>query len=110
MLLVSGMNTEISAKTITEFYQWETEGFIPPIAKPEQEFLDPGMSFSSFALSSSFFYLFYFFYLGLTALQDYFTNFEQSQSLRWGENERSPRKKHLTTRKQNLACLTYDPS
>ena len=40
---VSGMDTNFSAKTITEFYQWETEGFIPPIAKPEQEFLDSGM-------------------------------------------------------------------
>ena len=27
-----------------------------------------------------------------------------------GRKREIPKKKHLTTRKQNLACLTYDPS
>ena len=40
--------------------------------------------------------------LGFTARQDYVTHFEPSQ---WD----IPEKKHLTTRKQNLACLTCDP-
>ena len=50
-----------------------------------------------------------FFYLGLMARQDYFTHFERSQTL-GGAKMGDPRKKHLTTRKQNLACLTCDPS
>ena len=48
------------------------------------------------------------FYLGFTAHKDYFTHFEPSQS--FGGAKTGDPKKHLTTRKQNLACLTYDPS
>ena len=45
------------------------------------------------------------FYVGFTASQDYFTHFEPSQSLD-GAKTGDPREHHLTTRKQNLACLT----
>ena len=48
-----------------------------------------------------------FFYLGFTARHDYFTRLEPNQS--YGKRG-IPREKHLTTRKQNLACLTCDPS
>ena len=41
--------------------------------------------------------------------QDYFTHFEQSQSL-GGAITGDPREKQLTTRKQNLAYLTCDPT
>ena len=44
-----------------------------------------------------------------TAHQDYFAYFELSQSL-GGAKMGDPEKKHLTTRKQNLACVTCDPS
>ena len=37
--------------------------------------------------------------------QDYFTHFEPSQSVGGAKTE-DPKKNHLTTRKQNLACLT----
>ena len=40
----------------------------------------------------------------VTAGQDYFTRFELS-GVRWGEKGRSPRKKQLTTCKQNLAHI-----
>ena len=53
---------------------------------------------------------FFFFYLGFMARQDYFIHFEPSQSL-GGRIWRSPgMKKHMTTRKQNLTCLTCDQS
>ena len=39
-----------------------------------------------------------------------FHSFWAESIVRWGEIGRSPEKKHLTTRKQNLACLTCDPS
>ena len=44
---------------------------------------------------------------GVMARQDYFTPFDPSKVERKRE---IPKKKHLTTRKQNLACLTCDPS
>ena len=40
---------------------------------------------------------------------DYFTHFEPSH-LKVGRKREIPEKKHLTTRKQNLACVTFDPS
>ena len=40
--------------------------------------------------------LLFFFYLGFTARQDYFTHFEPSQSL-GGAKTGGPREKHLTT-------------
>ena len=49
------------------------------------------------------------FYLGFTARQNYFIHFEPSQSL-GGAKLQIPKKKHLTTCKQNMACLTCDPS
>ena len=51
----------------------------------------------------------FFFYLGLKARQDYFTHLEPSQS-KGGAKMEIPEQNHLTTRKHNLACLTYDPS
>ena len=51
----------------------------------------------------------FFFGLGFTAYQDYFVHFEQSLIVRWGEKRRFPRKTP-DHRKQNLACLTCDPS
>ena len=51
----------------------------------------------------------FFFYLGFMAGQDYFTHFEPHQSL-GGAKTGYPEKNHLTIRKQNLACLTGDPS
>ena len=47
----------------------------------------------------------FFYYLALTARQDYFTHFELSHSL-GGVKMGDPRENHLTTHKQNLACLT----
>ena len=46
---------------------------------------------------------------GVTALQDYFTHIVPSQSV-GGAKTGDPRENHKTTRKQNLACLTCDPS
>ena len=40
---------------------------------------------------------------------DHFIHFEPSQSLGYAKRE-IPGKNHLTTRKQNQACLTCDPS
>ena len=37
-----GVDETVNSKTITEFYQWEKEGFAPPVTKPQQEFLDHG--------------------------------------------------------------------
>ena len=58
--------------------------------------------------SPSKFYLWpptFFFHLSITACQDYFPNFELSQV---GQKQMIPKKKTLTIRKQNLACLTCD--
>ena len=56
-------------------------------------------------------YLDIFFYLGFTARQTYFIHFEQSQSFGGAKTgDTREKKKHLTTRKQNLACLTCDLS
>ena len=49
------------------------------------------------------------FYLGFTAGQDYFTHSELIKSW-WGRKREFPEKNDLTTRKQNFACLTCDPS
>ena len=49
------------------------------------------------------------YYLGLMARQDFFTHFRPSQLI-GGTKTGSPEKNRLITRKQNLACLTYDPS
>ena len=46
------------------------------------------------------------FLFGFTA---YFTHFEPIQSL-VGAKTGEPQEKHLTTRKQNMSCLTYHPS
>ena len=49
--------------------------------------------------------------LCFTARQDNFTHFEPSQlsgGAKTGDLQEKP--SDLTTRKQNLACLTYDPS
>ena len=43
LLFFQGVDETVNSKTITEFYQWENEGFMPPASKPEQEFLDHGM-------------------------------------------------------------------
>ena len=48
----------------------------------------------------------FFFYLGFTACQDYFTHFELSQPL-GGSKTGDPRENHLTTHKRNLACLIW---
>ena len=50
----------------------------------------------------------FFFHLGFTVHQDYFTNFELSQSL-GGAKKGDPERNHQTTSKQNLAFLTGDP-
>ena len=50
---------------------------------------------------------YYFFYFGFMDRQDYFTHFEISQSYGRTKNGRPPEKKHLTTLKQNLVCLTW---
>ena len=47
------------------------------------------------------------YYLGFMAHQDDFTHFEPSQSL-VGRKREIPEKNHLTTHKQNLACLRCD--
>ena len=56
-----------------------------------------------------YYFLFFFsFHLGFTVPQDYFTHFELSTLNREIREETNPRgNKHLTTRKQNLACLTW---
>ena len=36
------MDETDNSKTINEFYQWENEGFIPPVTKPQEEFLNHG--------------------------------------------------------------------
>ena len=55
----------------------------------------------------SHFMFFLSFHLGFTVRQDYFTHFELSKLNREIFEETSPRgNKHLTIRKQNLACLT----
>ena len=52
---------------------------------------------------------FFFFDLGFTARQDYFTHFEPSQSKGEGgvQKQEMLEKNHVTTRRQNLACLTW---
>ena len=64
-------------------------------------------------LSTQRFYIFCFIFWwlwwwGVKARQDYFTQFEPSQSLR--RKREISRINHLATRKQNLACPTCDPS
>ena len=46
---------------------------------------------------------------GVMAYQDNFTHLSQINH-RVGRKQEIPQKKHLTICKQNLACLTYDPS
>ena len=60
----------------------------------------------NYALNSSTFFSFC--GAGFTAHQDCFTHFEPSQLL-MGQKREIPEKKHLTARKQNFLCLTYDP-
>ena len=53
------------------------------------------------------FMFFFSFHLGFPVRQDYFTHFELSKLNREILEKTDPRgNKHLTTRKQNLACLT----
>ena len=59
-----------------------------------------------YSLTSNFFL---YFDLGFTACQDYFTHFSRV-SWKVGRIRKIPEKKHVDTRKQNLACLTCDPS
>ena len=40
--LFTGVDETDNSKTINEFYQWENEGFIPPVTKPQEEFLNHG--------------------------------------------------------------------
>ena len=60
-------------------------------------------------LTDSFIYPSFFSNFAFTPRQDYFTHFEPSQSL-GGAKTGDPRQNHLTTCKQNLSCLTCDPS
>ena len=47
------------------------------------------------------------FSFGVYSLSRLFHSFWAKIISRWGENGRSPETKHLTTRKQNLACHTW---
>ena len=58
------------------------------------------IAYASFGCIILFFFYLFFFNLGFTTCQDYFTHFEMGQ--KW----EIPEKNHLTTCKQNLACLT----
>ena len=51
-------------------------------------------------------YYYYYYYLLFTARHSFWTE----SIARWAKKWRSPEKKHLTTCKQNLACLICDPS
>ena len=57
---------------------------------------------------SIFFY--YYYLLWFYGPSRLFHSFWAESIIRWGEKGRSLRNKHLTTRKQTLACLTCDPS
>ena len=51
-----------------------------------------------------------FFLFGFYGPSRLFHSFWSESIVRWGENGKSPRKIHLATHKQNLACLTCDLS
>ena len=50
------------------------------------------------------------FLFGFYDLSRLFHPFWAETIVRWGQKREIPKKTHLTTRKQNLACLTCDPS
>lgn len=39
-LFITGASVEDSSSTISEFYKWEQDGFVPPVNLPQQEYLD----------------------------------------------------------------------
>ena len=74
----------------------------------QQPFLSVFMG--SCELGDNWFKIIFFFWFGFYGPSRLFHSFWAESNDRWGEKREIHEKKHMTTHKQNLACLTCDPS